>query len=692
MTFFQTNQTLWAVVVLVLAVAIGVGVIALGWDWARRRDRLPDATRFDDLTERVAALVVRRGELDAELRVLEQRVQDRDRIIAELAALTERLEAVRAEHAGLAGAMQQIDMVKQQAADVAADHAEKMAGLALAKASVEKAEADVAALQQRHEALLREMDEIEARLPERRQQIADEIAALTKDIDALRQGKAALEDEVAELKHQRRELAAVREEVAALTAGIAAAEARKAALADALSQHREERVALEHAVAELRAQRATAQDLMGLDEMQARKAALEEDIRRLRSEGGDGSVPDSNSVDDDLRRLPDCLAIPHLAIAFPAQQEAEALDTVARHLDRQGLKYNERTMFAFHTALKVNETSQMTILAGVSGTGKSLLPRRYAEAMGLRFLQIAVEPRWDSPQDLLGFYNYIEKRFRATDLARALVHIDPHDTAEISKRQNNDQMLLVLLDEMNLARVEYYFSEFLSRLEVRPRLHEAEDATRRLGACLSIDIPGRTDGDRSIRLYPAHNVLFAGTMNDDESTQALSDKVLDRSNLLQFAAPTDFAMPTPGAIAPPMTQYRSFAQWRKWVRTAAEMDRGDRDKSDRVIKELAAIMEKCGRPFGHRLNEAMLAYVANYPRSRSVSVDVPLVDQIELRILPKLRGLPVESHQLVLDQLSGLVRKDLDDRNLADRIDLHVNQQRDGSNQVNWRGYNRGAG
>jgi hypothetical protein len=57
-------------------------------------------------------------------------------------------------------------------------------------------------------------------------------------------------------------------------------------------------------------------------------------------------------------------------------------------------------------------------LAGVSGTGKSLLPRRYAEAMG--FLQIAVEPRWDSPQDLLGFYNYIEKNYRATDLARII--------------------------------------------------------------------------------------------------------------------------------------------------------------------------------------------------------------------------------------------------------------------------------
>ena len=131
-------------------------------------------------------------------------------------------------------------------------------------------------------------------------------------------------------------------------------------------------------------------------------------------------------------------------------------------------------MTAFHTALKINDTSQLTVLAGVSGTGKSLLPRRYAEAMGMHFLPIAVEPRWDSPQDLLGFYNYIEKRYRATDLARSLVHMDPYNTSTLAEGAFRDQMMLVLLDEMNLARVEYYFSEFLSRLETRPP-HAASD-------------------------------------------------------------------------------------------------------------------------------------------------------------------------------------------------------------------------
>lgn len=85
--------------------------------------------------------------------------------------------------------------------------------------------------------------------------------------------------------------------------------------------------------------------------------------------------------------------------------------------------------------------------------------------MGIGFLQVPVQPRWDSPQDLMGFYNYIEGKFRPTDMARALWALDElnNDDAE------QDRMMMILLDEMNLARVEYYFSDFLSRLESRPR-------------------------------------------------------------------------------------------------------------------------------------------------------------------------------------------------------------------------------
>ncbi len=93
-------------------------------------------------------------------------------------------------------------------------------------------------------------------------------------------------------------------------------------------------------------------------------------------------------------------------------------------------------------------------------TGKSELPQKYANYIGAQLLTLAVQPRCNSPQDLQGFYNYVEKKFKPTDLMRGLYQYN-HDSAM------QDRIVIMLLDEMNLARVEYYFSEFLSKLETR---------------------------------------------------------------------------------------------------------------------------------------------------------------------------------------------------------------------------------
>ena len=95
--------------------------------------------------------------------------------------------------------------------------------------------------------------------------------------------------------------------------------------------------------------------------------------------------------------------------AQEAEEEKNALLRVEKLLEDSGLEFSRRTINAFHTSLKTAVISPLTVLAGISGTGKSQLPRRYADAMGIHFLKLPVQPRWDSPQDLFGFYNYIEK-------------------------------------------------------------------------------------------------------------------------------------------------------------------------------------------------------------------------------------------------------------------------------------------
>ena len=399
----------------------------------------------------------------------------------------------------------------------------------------------------------------------------------------------------------------------------------------------------------------------------------------------------------DLLVPPACLAhtdeessMPILPGAQPAERELDALQRVRDHLEESGLVFAERVINAFHTSLKTAAISPLTVLAGVSGTGKSQLPRFYADAMGMHFLKIPVQPRWDGPQDLFGFYNYIEKRYKATELARALVHLDDYNWRDQAETFQ-DRVLLVLLDEMNLARVEYYFSEFLSRLEGRPPDEQASDPDNRRPAEIEIDISRQ---GQTRRVFAGQNVLFVGTMNEDESTLSLSDKVLDRANVLRFPKPKelrpDLPMMREGRKARGYLPRRRWTQ--EWMRPVADMDRVAHDRATETVSAVNAIMDEMGRPFGHRMGQAMLYYVANYPYPPG-QVDEPklvndaLADQIELRLLPRLRGVVVEENRSSLYELAECA-KSLDDQVLGNAIENAVQRSHETGLFV-WRGFTR---
>lgn len=419
--------------------------------------------------------------------------------------------------------------------------------------------------------------------------------------------------------------------------------------------------------------------------LEARTAQIEAQIEERKAQEGDGPGSADKDPLAELRELPPVLRDLRIWGECQHETEEQALEYVRSHLEKIGLTYPRRVVYAFHTAMKVNETTQMAVLAGISGTGKSQLPRRYAEAMGIGFLQVPVQPRWDSPQDLMGFYNYIESRFRPTDMARALFHMDRWNGPSTSQ-DLQDRMLLVLLDEMNLARVEYYFSDFLSRLESRPGREQSAADTVRKDAEIELDIPV-PKAQTTPRIFPGYNVLFAGTMNEDESTQSLSDKVVDRANVLRFAAPTtlsvaneDTGTGTPEALL--------FTRWQGWIRSVTQLDR-HRAQVDDNIRSIAGHMQELQRSIGHRLARAMMAYVANYPINREgLDVRVPLADQVEMRLLPKLRGLDLDTLGGRLEEFGTYVKQDLDDQVLAQAIDESVEASRS-TGQFVWRGVSR---
>lgn len=158
------------------------------------------------------------------------------------------------------------------------------------------------------------------------------------------------------------------------------------------------------------------------------------------------------------------------------------------------------------------------ILSGISGTGKTKIVELFAESIGAndengRFKLIPVRPDWSDSSDLLG-YTDIQGKFKQGPLTEVLLEAG----------QNLDKPYFVLLDEMNLARVEYYFSDILSVMESRKWNEEGQIVTSEL-------LPFEVDGQK---LTIPENVYFIGTVNMDETTHPFSKKVLDRANTIEF--------------------------------------------------------------------------------------------------------------------------------------------------------------
>ncbi len=313
------------------------------------------------------------------------------------------------------------------------------------------------------------------------------------------------------------------------------------------------------------------------------------------------------------------------------EDEATWLDEVGRGIEQAGFRVSTRLLHAFHTSLKSAALSPITVLAGISGTGKSELPRLYADLGGLRFLNVAVQPNWDSPDDLFGFFNYTDGRYRATPLARLLNQISGsqrHVSLE-------DQMVLVLLDEMNIERVEYYFAELLSKLETRRGLERNAPNWER--ASIEVDAGA---GQRGEQLFLDHNLLFAGTMNEDESTLTLSDKVKDRASILTFPSPRRFH--SRGKLRPVVERPEALARaaWVSWQRNEDDLDPIRRRELVEVARSFNKAIGHVGQAIGHRVYQAVGTYLANYPRldGEDEAWRRGLADAWALKLMPKLVG------------------------------------------------------
>ncbi len=536
-----------------------------------------------------------------------------------------------------------------------------------------------------------EAQEVHARLPV----LQEKTESLREEIEDLKKQKDALDKEVNELERTAIEYRANKAELDRLDERVQDLRARVADLEDKRTQR--DTAAKELAVVEqkLGGVRAEYQDLSQKVALhRAEETAFAARVEVLKQEYESYSQGKDATKDPayaDLFNNDTCpIKKEHLKEAAPKKNERDMLSRFQTELIGEGLEFPERMLYAFHTSLKCQDINPITVLAGVSGTGKTLLPVKYADFFGMHTLVIPVQPRWDSPQDLFGFYNYLERRFKPTELSRALVRMDPFNYRDMGWDWAHDRMLLVLLDEMNLARTEYYFSEFLSKLELRRQIRHPENAMLRHKA--EIELEGGNAG-RKLSLWVPNNVLFVGTMNEDESTQTLSDKVLDRANVLRFGKPRTLGKAEADAGAPSAskenTQHLQKSTWQDWV-SPIYMDLPDFDKCRDWVDQLNEAMEKVGRPFGYRVRDAIFTYLSNYPDPNRVRE--AMADQIEQKILPKLRGVDMTSanHNVMdcIDEVEAVIEKTEDADLLKAYQASRVESQEYGT--FVWRGVSRG--
>jgi hypothetical protein len=439
-----------------------------------------------------------------------------------------------------------------------------------------------------------------------------------------------------------------------------------------------------------------------LDTIRTEKTEIEQNVSKLRDEerylkkeikeaGGDLVDSDGQKGYSDLLEIwPTCFSKEEFSQKSEITDELIFLENFKESLRSANFYFSERTIDSFHTSLKCHSINPLTVLAGVSGTGKSLLPVKYAEYMGMYSLEIAVQPRWDSSHDLFGFYNYLEKKFKATDLSRALVRLDQYNHPDANSNWVKDRMLIVLLDEMNLARIEYYFSEVLSKLEFR-RLIDEKNKAQRVKSEIELDVgPNRKE---PFRVWIPENVLFVGTMNEDETTQALSDKVLDRANVLRFGKPEKPSnyLETPSDHSNEVNagkKYLSNEQWFSWQKIyTKEFDHFE--VTEKIINTLNNALNIVHRPFGFRVHDAIGNYVQNYPQ---IEVDgrykLAVADQIEQKIIPKLNGLDMDEKSSQCLTIIGKVIKETGDLGLDQAFEK---SQEDGKRfgMFKWQGVSR---
>ncbi len=234
-------------------------------------------------------------------------------------------------------------------------------------------------------------------------------------------------------------------------------------------------------------------------------------------------------------------------------------------------------------------STKLILLQGISGTGKTSLPYCFGKFIKNDATMASVQPSWRDRTELFGYFNEFTKKFNETEVLR-----------RIYESSYNDDINMIVLDEMNIARVEYYFAEMLSVLE----MPDPEQWKLELVPSSWTSDPRNLVGGR---LKIPENIWYLGTANNDDSTFAVSDKVYDRAFTINFESKGQ-------PFDAPMTEARpiSFSYLEELYSDAWEKYPVSKENLDKIAKLDIYIIQKFRIAFGNRIMKQLYEFVPVY--------------------------------------------------------------------------------
>ena len=322
-------------------------------------------------------------------------------------------------------------------------------------------------------------------------------------------------------------------------------------------------------------------------------------------------------------------------------------------IERQGLLFDRADVESLHLGLWADDQRHFAVLAGLSGTGKTQLACNYGRALvggeadeaERRVLTVRVQPGWHDPAPLLGYSNPLAGgAYQRTEFLDFLIRAADRPA----------ELHVCVLDEMNLSHPEQYLAPLLSAMEQRGgwvALHQGAGEGESADPAERADVPERL-------VYPA-NLALIGTVNMDETTMGLSDKVLDRAFTLEF---WDVEV----------------GKWPGWA--GCKLGDGSAAEVRDLLADLMAALRPARLHFGWRVIDEVVHYLeAREPKGGALNAQEALDRVVYAKVLPKLRGDDSRRYEEALGACRKVLRERGLERSAAKVEDLDEDRQATGS-------------